>query len=146
MKYHDLRTCAPKCRSPRHALELAALLSKTSEEHVLLSGLWQCWQCHRVCDTSGRSLLHVASMFGRASVCEWLVRMRRADLNAKSAESGWTPAHCACFYGHLDVLVTLMRLGAHLDRNDHDRLTVVESLAQDKALATRLEPDDLFGK
>lgn len=145
MKYHELKSCAPKCRSSQHALDLAGLLSKTSDTNVLLSGLWQCWQCQKIHDTSGRYLLHWASMYGRARVCEWLVRQKHADVNVKSGENGWTPAHCACFYGHIDCLVTLIRCGANLEKNDFDRLNVVESLALDKWLSLRHELD-VFGK
>lgn len=144
MKYHDLKSCSPKCRSSRHANELAGLLSKTSDVNVLLSGLWQCWQCHKIQDPAGRYLLHLASMFGRAQVCEWLVRQRKADVNVKTLENGWTPAHCACFYGQIDSLVVLIRCGANLAKNDKDQLNVFESLALDKWMSVRAE-DDMFG-
>ena len=141
MKYHDLKTCSPKCRSTQHANELAALISKTNNTEVLLSGLWQCWNCQKVQDPSGRHILHLASMFGRSELCNWLVRLRKADVNVKTLENGWTPAHCACFYGQLDALLVLIRLGANLAKNDIDRLTPIETLALDKWLETRLEPD-----
>ena len=141
MKYHDLRACGPKCRSREHANELTGLLSRTSDESVLLSGMWQCCQCHKVQDAVGRYLLHVAAMYGRRRVCEWLVRLRRADVNVRTQENGWTPAHCALFYGHIDVLVALVRLGANLAKNDSDRLTPVEGLALDRWMSTRHELD-----
>lgn len=80
-------------------------------------------------------------MFGRSELCNWLVRLRKADVNVKTLENGWTPAHCACFYGQLDALLVLIRLGANLAKNDIDRLTPIETLALDKWLETRLEPD-----
>lgn len=141
MKYHELRTCTPRCRSSQHAHELVGLLSKTADTSVLLSALWQCWQCHKVHDPMGRHLLHVAASFGRTRVCEWLVRMRKADVNVKTQENGWTPAHCACFYGHIGTLVALMRLGANLSKNDYDRLTPVENIELDKWMSVRFEPN-----
>lgn len=141
MKYYELKACTSKCRSCQHANDLIGLLSKTSQGQVLLSGLLQCYNCHKVQDPLGRYLIHVAASYGRTEVCDWLVKYKKAEVNVKSAESGWTPAHCAVFYGHIDSLVALIRSGANLTKLDNDRLTPIENLTLDKWLSVRFEPN-----
>jgi ankyrin repeat protein len=140
MKYHETKACTPKCRSSNHANELAGLVSRTNDVSILLSGLLQCWNCQKLHDTSGRHLIHVAASYGRTQLVEWLVRQKKADINVKSAESGWTAAHCAIFYGQLDTFILLVKLGANLNKLDYDRLTPVENICLDKWLCIRNEP------
>lgn len=132
MKHHELKNCAPKCRSHGHALELISLLTKTNDAHILLSALLQCWNCQKIQDKMGRNLLHMAACCGRRPVLEWLVDMKKAELNLKTLENGWTPVHCASFYGQIDCLVELVKRGANLSKNDCDHLTAFEGLSLDK--------------
>jgi hypothetical protein len=145
MKYQEFKTCSLKCRSNQHALELISLLTKTNDVQILLSGLMQCWNCHKIQDLYGRTLLHMAASCGRAELIEWLLRFKKIDMNNKTYENGWTAAHCASFYGQINSLVTLIRLGANLFKNDFDRLTPMDHLTLDKWLETKYEPD-LSGK
>jgi ankyrin repeat protein len=142
----ETRACTPKCKSANHAYELVGLLTKTDDPHVLLSGLQQCWNCHKVSDHLGRFLLHAAASCGRLEAVEWLVKYKKADLNVKTAENGWTPLHCAAFYGQIDVFIMLVRMGANLNVYDNDRLTPIEILADNKYKAFKYEPslDGLF--
>lgn len=143
MKISEIKTCSPKCRSAQHALDLISLLTKTNDTHILLSGLMQCWNSHKIHDNQGRDLLHVAASCGRAEVCEWLLEYKKAEINLKTFENGWTPAHCACFYGNIDSLIILIKHGANLTKNDYDRLTPIENLIIDKWTSTKydLSPD-----
>lgn len=143
MKYSESKTCTRQCRSNQHALELISLLTKTNDVQILLSGLLQCWNCQKIHDSIGRYLLHMAASCGRAEVCDWLVRFKRADLNLKTFENGWTPAHAAAYYGQIDSLITLIKLGASLIKKDYDRLTPLDQLSLDKweMLRTRYVPD-----
>ena len=142
--FTDIKTCAPKCRSTQHADELIALITKTSDTQTILSGLLQCHNCHKISDRLGRQLLHVAASCGRTDVCEWLLYYKRADVHARSLESGWTPLHCSAFYGHIDTMMLLLKYGASLAREDNDRLTALEHLAVDKwqQFAPREDVDD----
>jgi hypothetical protein len=141
MKYTDIKTCTKQCHSTQHALDLIGLLTRTKDVQILLSGLLQCWNCQKIYDTHGRYLLHMAASCGRAEVCEWLVKCKKADINLKTYENGWTPAHAASFYGQINSLITLIKLGTNLARNDYDRLTSLEHLSLDKWMQTKYAPD-----
>ena len=141
MKYADTRACTPKCHSAQHADQLIALMTRTGDTQILLSGIQQCYNCQKVHDKIGRYLLHMAASCGRSEVCQWLVNLKRAELHLKTTENGWTPAHCAAFHGHIDTLVVLIKLGANVIKNDHDRLTPIEHLSIDKWLCLKNQPD-----
>jgi hypothetical protein len=145
MKYSDIKTCTKQCRSNQHALELIGLLTRTSDVQILLSGLLQCWNCQKIQDSHGRHLLHMAACCGRAEVCEWLLKFKKADMNLKTHENGWTPLHAAAFYGQINSLITTIKLGGNLAKNDYDRLTPLEHFSLDKWLQTKYQPD-LSGK
>jgi hypothetical protein len=83
----------------------------------------------------------MAASCGRAEVCEWLVKFKKADINLKTYENGWTPAHAASFYGQINSLIAMIKLGANCARHDHDRLTPLEHLSEDKWRQTKFEPD-----
>lgn len=130
--YLDSRECTPKCRSSQHASDLNALLTKTSDVNLLLSGIQQCWNCHKVHDTSRRYLMHMAAACGHTEVAEWLLQFKKAELTVRTLENNWTPAHCAAFYGNIGTLVALVKRGANLSSIDDDKLTCIEHLAIDK--------------
>ena len=140
MKY-DTKECTPKCRSVKHATELTNLVTKTSDAHILISAANQCYNCHKNLDASGRHLLHMAASCGRSELLEWLIKCKRADMELKTLENGWTPAHCSAFYGHIDCLIVLIGWGANLIKNDHDRLTPLEHLGLDKWQSTPYQHD-----
>ena len=70
-----------------------------------------------------------------------LIKYKKAELQLKTSENGFTPIHCASFYGHIDALALLIRYGGSLTKNDHDRLDPIESLTLDKFLSTKYTPD-----
>lgn len=131
-QYLETRTCTQKCKSQKHAEELISILTKTSDVSVLLSAIQQCWNCAKIHDCGRRYLIHIAASCGRLDVIEWLVRHKNADLNVKTLENGWNPAHCAAFYGQIGALVTLMKHGCNISTVDDDKLTLIENLAMDK--------------
>ena len=135
MSYLETRTnCSQKCKSVKHAYELISLLTKTDDEQLLLSGIQQCWNCQKLQDPSGRMLTHMAACCGRLKVIEWLIKYKKADLNVKTLENGWTPLHCSVFYGQIGSLVTLLKNGANstLSVFDNDKYTPIEQIAVDK--------------
>ena len=132
MRYFETKTCSRKCSSSQHASELLALITKTDDTQLLISGVQQCWNCQKVHDEFGRYLLHMAASCGRAQLVEWLIKFKKADLHLKTLENGWTPAHCSTFHGHIDCLITLIKCGANLIKNDYDRLTPLEHCVLDK--------------
>lgn len=132
MKHYDTKECTGKCHSEQHASDLIGLISKTSDPQTLLSGMLQCCNPQKVHDDSGRYIIHMAASCGRSELLEWLVQFKKADMNLKTLENGWTAAHCSAFHGHLDSLITLIKLGANLIKNDYDRLTPFEHLGLDK--------------
>jgi inhibitor of Bruton tyrosine kinase len=145
-KYIEIKACGPKCRSSRHADELIGLITKSDDIRVLASGALQCWNCQKIHDKFGRTLLHVAASCGRAELCEWLLKYKKAEINLKTFENGWTPAHCAAFYGQIDCLLVLIKCGANLLKNDLDRMTPNEHIILDKWESTRDEPIDYGNK
>jgi len=58
----------------------------------------------RVIDPHGRLLIHLAASVGKKLVCEWLLRFKDAAINARDAESGYTPLHRSILHGHVDVV------------------------------------------
>ncbi len=140
MKYLDTKSCTSKCRSAQHASELIATITQTGDTHTLLSAVNQCYNCHKIHDNLGRYLLHMAAACGRSELVEWLVKFKKSDMQLKTLENGWTPAHCAAFYGHIDTLLTLIKLGANLIKNDYDRLTPMEHLCVDKWQSVKDSP------
>lgn len=141
MKYFETKTCTPKCRSMRHAAELISLITKTSDTQTLLSAFIQCHNCHKQLDDHGRSILYMAASCGRSDAVEWLIKLKKADIQVRNTESGWTPAHAAAFHGHIDTLLMLIKLGANLNKLDYDTLNVLEHLSLDKYLASPYKPD-----
>ena len=140
MKYTEAKTCTPKCKSSKHCLELIGLITKTSETQVILSGLLQCYNSQKIHDEYGRYLLHMAAACGRAEVCEWLLKYKKAEIQLKTLENGWTPAHAAAFYGNIDCLILLIKNGANLLKNDYDRLTPIDHLIFDKYFLNKFQP------
>ena len=120
--YLETRDCAPKCKSSSHASELISLLTKSRDTNLLLSALQQCWNCHKIHDNSRRYLLHMSSSCGLTEVVEWLINYRKAEMNVRTLENNWTPAHCAAFYGNIGTLVSLVKLGASISSLDDDKL------------------------
>jgi len=141
MKYFDNKTCSLKCRSAKHAFELISLITKTNDTQTLLSAFVQCYSCHKLQDEFGRCLLYMAASCGRSEAIEWLIKIKKADIQIKNTESGWTPAHAAAFYGQIDSLLTLIKLGANLNKLDNDTLNVLEHLSLDKYLSSSYKPD-----
>jgi ankyrin repeat protein len=140
MKYFE-KTCSPKCRSLKHAGDLISLTTKTNDTQILLSGFMQCWNITRIHDELGRYLIYMAACCGRTEAVEWLIKFKKADFHVRNGESGWTPAHSAAFYGHIDTLIMLIKSGANLNKLDHDTLNVLEHLSLDKYLASPYKPD-----
>ena len=145
MKYLETRTCTSKCRSSKHASELNSLITKTSDVQLLLSGVQQCWNCHKIQDEFGKYLIHMAASCGRTELVEWLVKIKKADVQCRTSENGWTSAHCAVFYGHIDTLIALIKNGVNMNKTDYDLLTPLEHFNIDKWLSTKYQPD-LHGK
>jgi hypothetical protein len=141
MRNFDVRTCTPKCKSKEHAEELISLITKTHDTQTILSALLQCCNCQKVHDKLGRYLLHMAASCGRAQVCEWLIKLKKADLNLKTSESGWTALHCAAYYGQIDALIILIRNGANLSKLDFAKMTPLEHLALDKWLENNYQAE-----
>lgn len=141
MKYSDYKTCTPKCRSSKHAFELLSLITKTNDLQTLLSAFMQCYNSHKIQDQCGRYLIYMCASCGRSEALEWLVKFKKADLHVKNPESGWTPAHAAAFHGQIDALITLIKLGANLNKLDNDTLNVLEHLSLDKYISSPYTPD-----
>lgn len=74
-------------------------------------------------DDDGRTVLHVAAMFGDSSLIEFLVEQRSeqekknqmVDINSRCLNQGWTPLHYAANYGVINTVQLLVKLGAILN-------------------------------
>ena len=133
MSYLETRSnCTLKCKSTQHANELNSLITKIDDPQLLLSGIQKCWNCQKIQDSNGRMLLHMAACCGRIEAIEWLVKHKKADLQVKTVENGWTSLHCAAFYGQIGAFIALIKNGANLSVFDNDKYTPIEHLAIDK--------------
>lgn len=52
----------------------------------------------------------MAASCGRSELCQWLISVAGANINARDLESGYTPLHRAVFYGHVRSSVRLMQV------------------------------------
>jgi hypothetical protein len=74
-------------------------------------------------DDDGRTVLHVAAMYGDAQLIEFLVEQRSEqekkihtiDINSRCLNQGWTPLHYAASYGVVATVQLLVKLGAILN-------------------------------
>lgn len=74
-------------------------------------------------DDDGRTVLHVAAMFGDSLLIEFLVEQRSEqekknqmiDINSRCLNQGWTPLHYAASYGVVNTVQLLIKLGAILN-------------------------------
>jgi hypothetical protein len=74
-------------------------------------------------DAQGRTVLHLAAMYGDAQLIEFLVEQRSElekknntiDINCRCLNQGWTPLHYAAVSGVLSTVQLLVRLGAILN-------------------------------
>lgn len=74
-------------------------------------------------DEQGRTVLHVAALFGDSSLIELLLEQRSEqekknqsiDINVKCLSQGWTPLHYAASNGAISTVQLLIKLGAILN-------------------------------
>ncbi|XP_050296908.1 inhibitor of Bruton tyrosine kinase [Anthonomus grandis grandis] len=129
-----LPDCTNRCHSIHHGDILTAATTKRSISHTDLSSffLYTCCCCESVMDSEGRNALHIAASCGRTDLVRWLVENRRANVNVKDRESGYTALHRSMFHGKIDTAVELIKLGASLTVQDSDSLTYLEHAMVDR--------------
>ncbi|KAF6207777.1 hypothetical protein GE061_016225 [Apolygus lucorum] len=88
----------------------------------------------------GKTVLHTAASCGRTKLCEWLITKAEANASIPDLESGYTPLHSALFYGHVDVAVKLIELGAKLSVLDREHLSPISLLSLDTSSVSPLSP------
>jgi len=90
--------------------------------------------CANVCinkDLDGRFAVHIAASLGKIKILNWLLS-NQAQINAKDQESGYSPLHRAVFFGQLRAVRHLVDRLANISQLDHDRLTCIDHLLQDR--------------
>ncbi|RXM30269.1 Inhibitor of Bruton tyrosine kinase [Acipenser ruthenus] len=102
--------CTPKCRSLQHALDVISALTKGKEGQVKAFLSTHCHNVATLKDSFGRTALHFAASLGKRGVLDWLLDVKGADVLVKDKESGWTAMHRSVFYGHIDCLVSLVKV------------------------------------
>lgn len=102
--------CTSKCRSLRHALDVLSVVTKGSENQIKTFLSSYCYNAATVKDAFGRNALHLVSSCGKKGVLDWLIE-RGVDLLVKDKESGWTALHRSIFYGHIDCVWSLLKVG-----------------------------------
>jgi hypothetical protein len=81
--------------------------------------------------------LVLAAKFGRANMVDRLAKQYRCDVNYQRKKDGGTALHEAAYYGHADVVSTLLGLNAnHTIKNKDD------NTALDSAIAGKKDYDD----
>lgn len=58
---------------------------------------------------AGRTALHAASKKGHAHVVERLLKLRGVDATTRDFIDDWSALDCAAYWGHVDVVITLIR-------------------------------------
>jgi ankyrin repeat protein len=58
--------------------------------------------------------LHIAATEGKHDILVYLLEKKKVDIDARDKEQ-WTPLHCACHSGHLEIVDQLMANGANLN-------------------------------
>lgn len=102
--------CTQWCRSQSHASSIIAAIVRGAEEVAVSYTKQLCCRPGLVSDAEGRTALHVAAAKGRRRVAEWLVKHKKAVVNQRDVESGYTPLHRSLFYGQIDVAVSLVQV------------------------------------
>ncbi|KAJ3597364.1 hypothetical protein NHX12_000892 [Muraenolepis orangiensis] len=124
--------CAAKCRSPQHADQVVAALTRRSERHLQAYLSAHCHNAATLKDAFGRTALHLAASTGKKALLEWLVESKNADLAAKDKESGWSPLHRSVFYGQIHCLMALVKHGGMLSSLDREGLSVLDLTMKDR--------------
>ncbi|KAM6968095.1 inhibitor of Bruton tyrosine kinase [Aplochiton taeniatus] len=124
--------CTVKCRSPRHADEVVAALTRGSEGRLRAFLNAHCHNAATLKDAFGRTALHLAASLGKKALLEWLLERKRADMMVKDKESGWTALHRSAFYGHIHCLMALVKHGGHLSTQDKEGLSVLDLTMKDR--------------
>ncbi len=75
-------------------------------------------------DSKGRTLLHIAAERGNQGFVELLI-VKRADLDARDKENGYTPLMSALQMGHADVASYLIRQGADVEARSNSGRTAL---------------------
>ncbi|XP_019772045.2 inhibitor of Bruton tyrosine kinase isoform X1 [Dendroctonus ponderosae] len=129
-----LPDCTNRCQSTQHGDIVTAAISKRSVSDSNLASFLNttCCCCESVKDQDGRTALHVAASCGRTALVRWLVLNRHANINAPDKESGYTALHRSAFYGKIDTVVELIKLGANVAVLDGNSLTYLEHAMLDR--------------
>lgn len=104
--------CTPKCRSQQHADQVIAALTSGSERKLRAFLTSHCHNATSLRDGFGRTPLHLAASLGKKALLEWLLESKGADLMTKDQESGWTALHRSAFYGHINCLISMVKVCA----------------------------------
>ncbi|KAL6488863.1 hypothetical protein MHYP_G00026040 [Metynnis hypsauchen] len=124
--------CTTKCRSPRHAEEIVAALTRGSEAQLKAFLSAHCYNAATLRDEFGRTALHLAASLGKRALLEWLLDSTNADLLMKDKESGWTALHRSVFYGQIHCLMALIKRGGILSIPDKEGLSVLDLTVKDR--------------
>lgn len=123
-----LAGCASVPEPPTKSLQIAVGSSDVEQVRANLSSC----AAEGTCDLDrrndrGETVLHGASVLGRADIAELLIRAG-ADVNA-SAYDGATPLHRAATNGNTDIAALLLRAGADAKARSTGGLTPLQSAA-----------------
>ena len=80
-------------------------------------------------DIAGRNVLHISSSYGHLDQVEWLLKRKgRTGVDSTDNESRWSSLHRAAYFGHVGILVCLMKYGGNLELLDNDNYTPLHVL------------------
>ncbi|UJR21811.1 hypothetical protein I4U23_024888 [Adineta vaga] len=86
----------------------------------------------------GRTPMHMAALFGAASVLHWLLELKIIDIDVADNE-GYTMAHLAASRGHAECFACLLIHNAPLDLYTFDRQESVIGVARRSGKGNRIE-------
>lgn len=126
--------CTNKCHSTHHGDAITAAITKRSvtDSDLCAYLTYMCCCCETVKDIEGRTALHIAASCGRTGLVKWLIENRHANINIKDKESGYTALHRSMFYGKIDTVVELIKIGSNIGVQDANGLTYLEHAMIDR--------------
>ena len=102
--------CTAKCRLSFHADVVLSVVTRESLQDVQHFVKYFCGNGAQARDNFGRNALHIAASCGRKDILKWLLEEKYLDVHEKDLESGSTPLHKACYYGHLSCALLLIQV------------------------------------
>lgn len=124
----NLLDCTTRCQYKPHA-KLVTRIAAMGNLELLKHCINVCSNPWNITDIAGRNVLHISSSFGHLDQVDWLLKRKgRTGVDSTDNESRWSSLHRAAYFGHVGILVCLMKHGGNLELLDNDNYTPLHIL------------------